>query len=86
MKTTPIGAIELGVDGKDAYSRIELDDADLEAIGDGDAADWVHAQAMQKFSFDCRGPGTVFLNLFTVLPFPSNERAFVLIAHVRRDC
>ena len=86
MKTTPIGSIELGIDGHDSYSRIELEDSDIEELGSRDAADWVHKRVLQRFSFDGNGPGTLFLTSFTVLPFPHNDRVFVIIAHVRRDC
>lgn len=88
VKTTYIGAIELGIDGRDIYYRLDLNEADLTAISGERCSElsYVDRTLLAEAAFPCSGVGSLFCDRVTVLPFPDQEDRFVGIVHVRRDC
>ncbi len=87
MKTTLIGRIEHGIDGHDRYEHFELDEEARNQALDQKMShlEWVRNVAEDRGFFDGSGPGQLFCNSVTVLPFPYNEDRFVVITHIQRD-
>lgn len=87
MKKTPIGRIDHGIDGFDAYALVELFDEDKDLVAQAalTPADWVRAQCEELLCHDSSGAGTLFCHRVSVLA-GQREDEFIAIAHVRRDC
>ena len=86
MKSTHVGRVELGIDGHDIYTHVDLAEDDIENAAAAGLTPLEHlkAIALERSSFD-RGTGQLFCDSVTVLPFPHSETRFVVITQVRRD-
>ncbi len=78
ISITPIGSIELGIDGRDEYLLLSRSDDDLYET---DAREWLLPQVYRE----SMRPGGYFCTDVTIMPRPYRANQCVAIIHHRHD-